>query len=146
MSCTKVKEFFTLLICFSSICLGGHATFPYTAFQVHIHNELDNATPLILHCKSKDKDVGEHSVFLHNEFNFKFHMDFWGFTLYSCNFWWRGQTGGVKIFDEDIANMFCQGRLFTLNHCYWYVTQKGFFIKRVKFGEYLGTYQLGTWK
>ena len=57
---------------------------------------------LTIHCKSKNDDLGVQVVQLDHVFTFKFTPNFWGSTLYSCNFRWEDESYYHNIYDYDI--------------------------------------------
>lgn len=62
---------------------------------VEINNSLPTGTPLTVHCKSNDVDLGVHNI-TDRKWGFSFNPSYFGTTLYSCSFAWSGQ---LKYFD-----------------------------------------------
>jgi hypothetical protein len=54
---------------------------------------------LTIHCKSKDDDLGAQVVQPDHVYTFKFTPNFWGSTLYSCNFRWKDESYNHNIYD-----------------------------------------------
>ncbi|WOG94708.1 hypothetical protein DCAR_0314005 [Daucus carota subsp. sativus] len=46
-----------------------------------------NKPSLLLHCKSKDNDLGFHTLDLNQVYGWSFNMNIWSSTLFWCNFW-----------------------------------------------------------
>ncbi|KAK8278838.1 hypothetical protein V6Z11_D09G069300 [Gossypium hirsutum] len=56
-------------------------------FHVHLVNAMsDNSKPLMVHLKSKDNDLQEHSLWKNGDFQFHFKINFWETTLFYCTF------------------------------------------------------------
>lgn len=52
-------------------------------------NGLPQNTPLLkIHCQSGDNDLGVRTLKVGDKFDFSFHMNFIGTTLYHCSFSW----------------------------------------------------------
>ena len=58
---------------------------PGTLWEVTILNKM-NGLAMLVHCKSKDDDLGEHQIGPGGNFNWSFRENFWQTTLYWCNF------------------------------------------------------------
>ncbi|XP_074347117.1 S-protein homolog 21-like [Apium graveolens] len=70
---------------------------------VAIFNTLPaNAPPLDLHCKSGDDDLGPQTLGLSQMYTWKFYTNFWGTTLFWCNFWWDGKHAGFHVYDSTM--------------------------------------------
>lgn len=50
-----------------------------------------NTYPLFVHCQSKDDDLGYRTLLVGQQFDWKFHIQFFGRTLYFCHFWWQNK-------------------------------------------------------
>ena len=57
---------------------------------------------LRLHCKSKDNDLGFHTLGLNQVYKWSFNVNFWASTLFWCNFWWDGKYAAFHVFDSKI--------------------------------------------
>lgn len=68
-----------------------------------------NGHPLVLHCQSKDDDLGYHNLSLNQSFSFGFHMNLWGTTLFFCHFFWGQKKAAFKVFDKNIYSQIAQG-------------------------------------
>ncbi|XP_012069296.1 S-protein homolog 74-like [Jatropha curcas] len=55
-----------------------------TEFHLHIVNGLSKNKILLVHCKSKDDDLGIHNITVGSEFSWKFTINFFWTTLYWC--------------------------------------------------------------
>lgn len=74
------------------------------SLRVQITNNLAKNSPTFgLHCKSKDNDLGYHTLGLNQSYAWNFHENFWGTTLFWCNFWWGNNKHiGYTVFDNHI--------------------------------------------
>lgn len=70
--------------------------------EVHIYSELPkDSKPLTVQCKSKDDDLGNHTLYTGQEFNWHFRSNFFITTLFYCNFWWESKQSSFKVFDAS---------------------------------------------
>ncbi|KAI5682134.1 hypothetical protein M9H77_03362 [Catharanthus roseus] len=102
-------------------------------FHVHVVSGLpDNYHALRIHCQSKG-DLGYHTLYVNDDFQWKFHVNWQKTTLFFCHlsFLW------------DIADHHCGSNP---NVCYWAVKEYGFYLaeyEHPKPDNLLHTY---TWK
>lgn len=88
-------------------------------WEVHVLNHLpsDNVEPLRLHCKSKDNDLGAHSITLQQDFNWNFCENLLGTTLFFCHLLWNSNTGPKHkvfyVFSPTLSSKCISG------YCYW---------------------------
>ncbi|CAN6893064.1 unnamed protein product [Brassica oleracea var. botrytis] len=54
---------------------------------------------LMVHCKSKDNDLGVHMVADNTDYHFTFQSNLWKSTLFFCSFQWNNQVKQFDIFD-----------------------------------------------
>lgn len=89
--------------------------------EVYIFSDLSNETrPLAVHCRSKDDDLGNHTLRSGQEFDWHFRTNFLGTTLYSCDFVWGLKKKGMVVFDAQWVGIF---------HTYNYVVRpEGFYV------------------
>ncbi|KAK6144731.1 hypothetical protein DH2020_021551 [Rehmannia glutinosa] len=91
-----------------------HACFLTPKVVVHVANNLPpNSAPLLLHCSSKDDDLGIHTLAINQEFNWSFCENITKSTLFQCTLR-AGQS--EKSFDAYEA-----GKREKCNHnqCHW---------------------------
>ncbi|XP_059451044.1 S-protein homolog 3-like [Corylus avellana] len=67
---------------------------------VKIINDLGHGLPLTLACKSKNYDLGVHTLKPNGFFKFNFTPNFWGTTLFFCRFTWKNQSHWFNIYDN----------------------------------------------
>ncbi|TYJ17551.1 hypothetical protein E1A91_A09G059300v1 [Gossypium mustelinum] len=65
-------------------------------YHIHIINDLPlepptNVPSLNLHCKSKDKDLGERAMFQHQDYAWDSKINLFRTTLFFCNARWRNK-------------------------------------------------------
>ncbi|XP_043687916.1 S-protein homolog 6-like [Telopea speciosissima] len=99
---------------------SSEATAILQKFHVYIINDLDEGMDLMTHCRSKDDDLGLHTLAKGQNFTWDFHVNFWGTTLFYCEFQWGNNVHGTFDVFETIRD---GGRC--LNICYWYVRTDG---------------------
>jgi hypothetical protein len=98
----------TLLVTMELAAAGNGAS-------VKIYNHV--VGPLWMHCKSADTDLGEKTIADGQVFQWGFNDDFFGRTLYYCDFRWKARTQHVDVWTASIGCKFCV----------WDVTQAGFY-------------------
>ncbi|KAE9587755.1 putative plant self-incompatibility S1 [Lupinus albus] len=69
--------------------------------HIYIKNGLDQSTPLTVHCKSKDDDLGVHVLKYDEEYKFQFEPSFTQNTLFFCGFTWDSNLHMFDIYDQD---------------------------------------------
>src|ERR1044072_9890497 len=74
---------------------------------------------LTLHCKSKDNDLGFHTLAIGNSFEFHFHKIPFGTTLFFCSFTWPEQNSSLHYVDIYNANR--DDCIF----CFWKIGKQG---------------------
>ncbi|KAG5527724.1 hypothetical protein RHGRI_028609 [Rhododendron griersonianum] len=76
----------------------GHASSSiFYKVTVHIISAVSNQpTPLIAHCRTRDDDFGNHTLYKSQEFVWRFVPDFFGRTVYFCHFYWGSKQ---RVFD-----------------------------------------------
>ncbi|KAF5185933.1 S-protein-like protein [Thalictrum thalictroides] len=76
---------------------------------VEIHNDLAHQTPLTLHCRSKDDDLGVHVIRYGDNQNWRFSHNIWGSTLFWCSMEWteprtkRTVHGSFDVYSPTIV-------------------------------------------
>ena len=89
-----------------------------TRVTVQIVDGLSRNQDLTLHCKSKDNDLGQHTIKSPQVYTFSFFPRFIGKTLFFCNFWWSSNTSShyFNIYDQD--RDWCKA-------CTWHISESG---------------------
>lgn len=70
--------------------------------RVHVHNNLPANNNLLVHCYSKDDDLGYHTLGVGQQFQWPFCANFLPTTLYSCTLTWVSKTASFEAFKEKI--------------------------------------------
>ena len=98
---------------------------PFTKWKVTILNEMTTST-LIVHCKSKDDDLGEHILRTGDNYNWSFKENFWISTLFWCNFSSKhGQVSG-NVFWPEGGSWFNDQCIH--NNCTWAIRDQGIYL------------------
>jgi hypothetical protein len=89
-----------------------------------------NPTTINVHCKSKNNDLGFHTLPFMGNYSFKFTPNIFGTTLYFCSFTWPGHPRRhyLDIYDYKHDNCF---------NCIWNINMNG---------GCLNDHKCGTWK
>lgn len=108
-----------------TMTLNGGKAWPWIVppkITVQIINNFNPPQDLTLHCKSKDDDLGEHTLKVGEEYDFRFRPSVFVFitTLYFCSFRWPSDTS-LHHFD-----MYIETRDHKCLVCSWKISdQKG---------------------
>ncbi|KAF3457602.1 hypothetical protein FNV43_RR02260 [Rhamnella rubrinervis] len=65
---------------------------------VRIYNKLGDGLNLTIHCKSKDDDLGVHTIAYNSYYYWKFRVNFFGRTLFFCGLNWTDAWGVFDIY------------------------------------------------
>ncbi|XP_027936167.1 S-protein homolog 1-like [Vigna unguiculata] len=123
-----------VLVLGSPTLSNASSVFPgFIKWHVYVMNELKNKESLMVHCQSKDDDLGSHKLFEGGNFTWSFRADFSHSTLFWCH---------VKRDNDDDNNNSCDSgasfdvfwydeRLFRKCHwknCLWRVRDDGIYL------------------
>ncbi|XP_028772382.1 S-protein homolog 5-like [Neltuma alba] len=100
---------------------GGEAwKIRFAPLTVQIQNGLSQNQDLTLHCKSKDDDLGEHTLQNKATYEFKFWPRFFvRTTLFFCSFRWPSDTS-LHYFD-----IYVEDRDWGCDPCTWNIEESG---------------------
>lgn len=115
---------------------------PLSPWQVTITNNMSDSN-LVVHCKSRDNDLGEHVIKQGGKYFWKFKENVWSTTLFWCNFRSKyGQVSGEVFWPENGISQFSDQCVN--NNCIWSVQVRGVFLySNSDFKTYHTTY---PWK
>jgi hypothetical protein len=125
---------FSILLIILCAFESREASFLNPPVRVTIINNVvvpPNPTEITVHCKSKDDDLGFHTLKFGDRYSFSFNPNFiGGGTLFFCSFTWPGNPHRhyLDIYDEDHDGC---------NDCTWLINLKG---------GCLNSHKCGTWK
>ncbi|OVA03632.1 Plant self-incompatibility S1 [Macleaya cordata] len=90
---------------------------------IRFENGLDRGTDIWVHCKSGDRDIGEHKLKNGEVVEWSFKPSFWGVTLYYCYVAWWGEDGkwtaAFDIYGGDAPDIYKRSCL------YWSARREG---------------------
>ncbi|KAL7148271.1 hypothetical protein ABFS83_06G166900 [Erythranthe nasuta] len=93
------KYLFLFFILFACSIHKGKSCFFYRRIHISVVNKLPNdSLPLSLHCKSRNDDLGNHTLTQNQDFNFSFYV-IPIFTLFTCDLMWGDKTSRVDVYD-----------------------------------------------
>ena len=116
--------FLTVLLLLKTTCEGQlikHIT------HLQISNYME--TELNVHCKSKNDDLGPHTLAPHGSYTFKFRPNFWNSTQFFCKFIWKDGSHWFDIYIQTRDQHEC------VKHCNWFITKTGNGMCRLIEGE-----------
>lgn len=97
----------------------------YQRVQVHVINRLSDGIPMTLHCYSHDNDLGQSILEDDDEVNWRFRVNFWGTTLFSCDVRWEIDSESdssiwhhFNAYDADRDYRRCR------SECWWMISQE----------------------
>ncbi|KAK8572425.1 hypothetical protein V6N12_028478 [Hibiscus sabdariffa] len=103
-----------LLLALTSLFVLSESILVPEKMQVLIYNDLTQGKDLIVHCKSKDDDLGVRHIAYGNNFEFHFRPTFLRRTLFHCTFQWDTVTHRFDIYVQVRDYFVCR-------HCVWKV-------------------------
>ncbi|GFP93561.1 hypothetical protein PHJA_001500500 [Phtheirospermum japonicum] len=133
MTCIKLRTIVLFLFVISNL-LHAFAIddkkrcFLTPKVTVHVANFLSQSSQLLLHCSSRNDDLGIQTVPVNYEFRWTFCTDsVWHSTLYNCEFR-TGQKRKNIIAYEEARREFCIN-----NQCYWSARDDGIYFFETKY-------------
>ncbi|KAK8985869.1 hypothetical protein V6N11_037592 [Hibiscus sabdariffa] len=107
-----------LLLYLTSLSVVSRAGLLPHKVQVLIYNDLAQGTDFIVHCKSKDDDLGVRHIAYGNYFQFNFRPNYFGGTLFFCSMQWNGTMHWFDIYVQARDEVIC-------DRCVWKVGTEG---------------------
>ncbi|OMP09182.1 Plant self-incompatibility S1 [Corchorus olitorius] len=113
----------------SSAEVGPTTIFGRLRYKVHILNGFeDNAKPLLLHCRSEDDDLGNHTLWKGNEFRFKFRLHWIKITHFTCNFDWASKKlDDITVFKDGRDGEAESSKCADTGNCFWKAAVDGLY-------------------
>ncbi|TYH07349.1 hypothetical protein ES288_A08G226800v1 [Gossypium darwinii] len=89
---------------------------------------LCNKKTLLVHCKSKDDDLGIHNIAAGTEYNWKFRPRVFGNTLFWCHLAYDNLHAAFDVYWENEALYYkCD-----YNDCFWIARDDGIYLKDIR--------------
>ncbi|KAI5678532.1 hypothetical protein M9H77_09482 [Catharanthus roseus] len=98
-------------------------------FHIHVANQLPvGSNPLLVHCQSKDNDIGYHTLNVNDEFQWHFTQSLR--TLFFCHFWWDNKQAIFDVFNSSFGIGSCHNEFPGQGPqtCYWEARADGFYM------------------
>ncbi|KAK9265420.1 hypothetical protein L1049_003544 [Liquidambar formosana] len=94
--------------------------------RVHVYllNRVEPGKTLSLHCKSKNDDLGMQQIVFNQTYEWSFHNNFFGTTLYWCFMYWEKSQyvfGSFNIYEGSRDQSRCR------KSCWWMIEEDGLF-------------------
>ncbi|KAL7090560.1 hypothetical protein ACP275_12G048900 [Erythranthe tilingii] len=100
MQNTMGKYMLQLLFIASTLLLEANSCFLAKPVHVWVANNLPNNSPqLQLHCASRDNDLGDHTLNVGQNYNFKFCARIR--TLFFCHLWWNNKNLAFDVYSQN---------------------------------------------
>ncbi|GAV63843.1 Self-incomp_S1 domain-containing protein [Cephalotus follicularis] len=107
-----------------ALYFGTGACSDFKRYHVSIGNYLPGT--LDVHCKSRDDDLGLHSLrHFGDTYEFGFHINYFGTTLFFCNLWWNGLH---VVFDAFVSYDKFINKECGEHTCYWEAEDDGIYL------------------
>lgn len=87
------------VVLFMTSLNGAAAIGKHDRVFVNISNEVGQGLDLTFSCKSKNDDLGSHTLVEHGFFVFNFKPNYWGTTKFYCKFDWKDNHYTFDIYD-----------------------------------------------
>lgn len=118
-----MKYYLFLLIVSSCLLQTTTSCVFVPKYTVYVANNLPpNTPPLLLHCASKNDDLGNHTLSINQEFRFAF-CEQPLVTLFYCRFQWNGKNLPIDVFNASWKDNRCR-----YNHlCYYGARSDGIY-------------------
>ena len=111
----------SLLFFFLAMHTESRIDLPFRKIHITIANELDGDKNLLLHCWSRDDDLGTHNLPIHASYGFHFRTDFFYLTWFNCQFNWLNDSNQIVHY---VMGLYYEGRNKCTN-CSWVVKSSG---------------------
>ncbi|CAI0458680.1 unnamed protein product [Linum tenue] len=122
---TAAVVIFLALVAGSTAAQTPSAIWPY--HYVDVVNELGGGKVLLVHCKSRDDDLGPHNITVGSQYEFRFKLNVLIPTLFTC---YAAPDGSQHVdytaFKEDEAEY----RESSGHHTFWIAKDDGIYLRR----------------
>ncbi|KAL4576493.1 hypothetical protein LXL04_012588 [Taraxacum kok-saghyz] len=139
MSSLMRNIFFFVLLTYSSVSITQGYCVTRT-WQIYVINVIPE--DIVVHIKSRDDDLGNHTISSKGNYNWSFCEDVFGRTRFYGNFWWGSDFQNLALFDNEVRGV-CAPSKQDYNYCYWSVSPNGFWVSAHQDG---GWVLKKTWK
>ncbi|MCL7041713.1 hypothetical protein MKW94_000052 [Papaver nudicaule] len=131
-SVTIFFTFLTLSLCYAR-SVDGETTqgykpnwdVQYNKKTVTVQNDIDPNIPLKIHCWSSEDDLGEHTLYYKQIFIWRFYVNFWGSTSFSCDSSWYDPANGLMFKGFKAYNAKRDWVKHCVNDCRWSIRRDG---------------------
>lgn len=101
---------------------------------VRVSNDLGGNINLLVHCRSKDSDLGVHQIGNRQYIDWTFRDNIIGTTLYWCNMKWNQIDRSFQIYSTHADRRYCMlmcWRSVRLDGVYFYHEYDGVYVKQI---------------
>ncbi|KAL4012672.1 hypothetical protein IC575_029782 [Cucumis melo] len=110
---------------YSCLAQSSKVQLPFSEWKVTITNNIADSN-LVVHCKSKDNDLGKQVIKQGGKYSWTFKENLWSTTLFWCNFKSKyGEVSGEVFWPENGSRLTDQ---CVKNNCVWFVQVGGVFL------------------
>ncbi|OMO53015.1 Plant self-incompatibility S1 [Corchorus capsularis] len=101
----------------------------FIKYHIHITNDTPDDMPfrapnVHLHCKSKNKDVGNRKIAWHEDYHWDTKINYFRTTLFFCYVWWKSKERYFEAFKATRDEERCR---YYHNSCLWSVREDGIY-------------------
>ncbi|KAF5803753.1 putative plant self-incompatibility S1 [Helianthus annuus] len=131
--------FFTKKLCYHLIILSCFACFCITPsnslkcfgtfkWVITINDGIPNST-IDFHVKSRDDDLGSHSITYDNNYAFEFCENFVQNTVFWADFYYGKKFVHFNVFDSKVVKV-VGGSIFKENPVFWLLKDDGYYLSK----------------
>ncbi|CAK9179487.1 unnamed protein product [Ilex paraguariensis] len=125
---TRSITFFLILSSYLATSIKAiHIT---DGYEVHVVNNLPaDSAALVIHCQSRDNDLKNYILPVHQDFHWNFHVNIWRTTTFFCHFQWGCFDKSFEVFDNFLTGK-CVHTSTPGRICHWSVRTDGFYVAK----------------
>lgn len=124
MGCSKMHKLFIVAVLTFSIASTALSCFT-PQWDIFVISAIPNN--IVVHIKSGDDDLGNHTIPFNENYTWSFCDRFVGQTVFYSYFWWGSRFKSLDLFNKNIEHI-CFLYNMHNQHCYWLVKPDGFYV------------------
>lgn len=142
--CKRIAFSLLITLCFVAIQVQVAIARPRKVIRVYdlipTSNPFQPPSLLYAHCQSRSDDLKLVHLIENQNYEFHFRVNFWGTTLYWCDFTWGNRVQSFKVFNAKSHD--CDDE----RYCNWQVKTDGFYFAKGEFPKNSDFLKKFDWK